>query len=268
MGPASGILAAHQILAGNEIRYWLDSGSLLGLIRVGQEIAWDSDIDVGIWESETSNTSHALKKLRSRGYRVSWRSYRGLIYGFTIEANNQDLLRPIHIHIYFQHGHIAWSPQTVVAYRQISRADADNGFAPWPRTRKALLYLREMARARQTGSLARKIWNYGVCYPAWGSLVMVRNRLERQLWNTLWPFSTMYAIYTWIIPEYFFSQLEHRTIEDIPIPVPRSPEDYLSTRYNEWQTPIKDWCYWIDDNCIVPKVPEEAIPDLAKQRMG
>ncbi|MFW5993351.1 MAG: LicD family protein, partial [Desulfohalobiaceae bacterium] len=193
---ASGILAAHQILDASGVQYWLDSGSLLGLIREGQEIAWDSDIDLGIWESQVPKAFKILKDLRSQGYRVSWRSYRGLTYGFSVEADKKDLLRPIHIHVYFKHGHIAWSPQTV-AYQQISRANANIGFALWPRTRKALLYLRDMARTRQTGSTAQKLWKYGFCYPAWGSLVMLRNRLDRQLWSSLWPFSTIYTIYTW-----------------------------------------------------------------------
>ena len=35
-----------------EINYWVDSGTLLGLVRDGKLIKGDNDIDISVWESE------------------------------------------------------------------------------------------------------------------------------------------------------------------------------------------------------------------------
>ena len=44
----------------NEINYWIDSGTLLGLVRDGKLIEGDNDIDVGVWETEINKIENWL----------------------------------------------------------------------------------------------------------------------------------------------------------------------------------------------------------------
>ena len=39
----------------HEINYWLDSGTLLGLMRDGRLLESDRDLDIGIWDTERAS---------------------------------------------------------------------------------------------------------------------------------------------------------------------------------------------------------------------
>ena len=41
-----------NLLNENKISYWVCHGTLLGLIRDGNLIPWDHDIDLAVWEHE------------------------------------------------------------------------------------------------------------------------------------------------------------------------------------------------------------------------
>jgi phosphorylcholine metabolism protein LicD len=42
----------HRILVENNIKYWVDGGSLLGAIRHDGIIPWDDDIDIGVFDKD------------------------------------------------------------------------------------------------------------------------------------------------------------------------------------------------------------------------
>jgi hypothetical protein len=46
-----------RVLETFEIRYWLEGGSLLGAVRHGDIIPWDSDVDIGVHEDDLSKMS-------------------------------------------------------------------------------------------------------------------------------------------------------------------------------------------------------------------
>lgn len=261
---SSGLLAMQEILREWGFSYWLDSGSLLGLIRDGEEISWDSDIDLGIWERDVPRVLFALPELHARGYRVSHRKYRGRVYGFTIEDRRGRKFRPIHMHVYFRQGDVAWSPQTVT-YRPVDHVRRRIGFAPWPRVQRLLTHIQEGVAARREGTLLQRVWRYAFCLPLWGIVVVARQPLDRQWWDRLWPLSTMHTVYTWVIPARHFEQLDQWELAGATIPIPSDVEAYLSARYGDWRTPVEDWCYWTDDGCLVPERPEDVVARLAAE---
>ena len=256
--PHDGLLEMQRLLEEWEFSYWLDSGSLLGLIRDGGEIAWDSDIDLGIWERDVPRVLFALPELHARGYKVSYRKYRGRVYGFTIKDKAGQRFRPIHIHVYFRSGDIAWSPQTV-KYRPVNREHDGEGFAPWPRLRRLMIGVQQGAATHREGTAMQQIWRKAVCLPVWAVVVMARRRLDRTWWDRLWPLSSMHTVYTWIVPARFFDHLEAWPHGAGAIPIPSETEAYLAARYGDWRTPVEDWCYWTDDGCLVKRRPEEAL---------
>ena len=257
----TGLVTAHRLLADHDVPYWLDSGSLLGLIRDGEEIPWDSDIDVGIWANDVYRFEADWRALDRAGYRVTARRYRGSVYGYTIYDRDRGGFRPIHIHVYFRAGETAWSPQTV-AYQPVARAHAIDSFAPWPAVRSVLHYVKSEARQRNRGTLEKRLWRWGVCLGPWVALALVRNRLERQHWARIWPYSTIYAMHTWVIPARHFTEVEGVRVGGVEIPVPGDVEAYLSRRYGDWRKPVADWCYWTDDGCLYPGEPEEVLKGI------
>ncbi|ADH86496.1 LicD family protein [Desulfurivibrio alkaliphilus AHT 2] len=258
---APSLWAGVDLLNKHGIRYWLDSGSLLGLVRDGAEIPWDSDIDLGIWADDMARLMEALPEIKRIGYEVSVRHYRGILYGCTIKQINGNDMRPIHVHVYFRHDDLAWSPQTVLFAPNGRGERAKVGFSPWPALRRLILYLREEARQRKVAdaALLHRMWRWGVCFPLWGGFVVTRNRFDREHWCSLWPFSVLYAMYTWVVPARHFDTLDTINHDGVEIPVPSEVETYLRLRYHDWRRPVQDWCYWTDDGCIKPAPPEEVI---------
>lgn len=250
----------HDLVAPLVSSYWFDSGTLLGLIRDGREIEWDSDCDIGIWDDDLDRLLSHLPRLRSQGYRTSYRRYNGRIYGVTIHFPAPGLL-PVHIHVYFRHKEIAWSPQTV-GFKPYERANVLEGFKRSRFWRNFLLLTRTGALERRRGNVIARSIKWGIYYPLWGAFVIARNCLDRQHWATVPPFSALYSIYTWIIPSSHFTDLETIVHEGHALSVPANPDQYLTRRYGNWKVPVADWCYWTDDSCIVPCPPEIALQNV------
>lgn len=257
MEPGGSLAAAIGPIVTSLDHYWLDSGSLLGLVRSGSLIGWDSDIDLGVWEDEIPRIEAALPALRARGLKISSRRYRGQIYGYSIDHPNRTLL-PVHIHVFFRRGDIAWSPQTV-AYAQHDRANLTSGFTGSAHLRPLLWHIKSGALYERGGTMIQRAVRKLVYLPIWAGVVGFRNLLPRHLWSSVWPLSAMYATYTWMIPAKYLDTLTMVPHEGMSISIPVQAESYLARRYGDWRTPQRDWCYWTDDGCIVPQPPETAL---------
>lgn len=64
------LLKAIDIFDIYNVEYQLDYGTLLGLVRDGDLIAWDRDIDISIPSSQIENLRRTLWRFRSRGWLV------------------------------------------------------------------------------------------------------------------------------------------------------------------------------------------------------
>ena len=65
----------------NGIRYWIDSGTLLGAVRYGGYIPWDDDIDVGMLREDYDKFSEAFNKANEK-------------YKFVCYENRKDFYLP------------------------------------------------------------------------------------------------------------------------------------------------------------------------------
>lgn len=65
-----------SILNNCEIEYWLEGGTLLGIIRENRLLPWDNDIDLSIMSNQISKSDTLFKSLQNAGFRVRIRKFK------------------------------------------------------------------------------------------------------------------------------------------------------------------------------------------------
>lgn len=60
----------HEVLNQFKITHWLSHGTMLGVYREGNFIAWDDDIDLGLYFSQREAIKPALEELKRRGFYI------------------------------------------------------------------------------------------------------------------------------------------------------------------------------------------------------
>ena len=212
-----------DLLTKNGIKFWIDSGTLLGLVREGRVIEGDHDIDLSMWSSNEPLLEKILPAVKNRGYSISVKSYRGLNfkYKFAPKFKNSSLV--IDISLFRPEGDHAWCPQVYC----MPYPFAANHKGP-------AYYLRALPRKMIQEIFIRK------------SKVTVTN----------WPWPLSYKIYIVWIPKKYFEETIHL---DGNIPAPKNYEDYLAFRYGQWEIPRDDWFFIFDDGAIKQVSPETKV---------
>lgn len=75
-----------------DIEYWLDMGTLLGAIRDGKFIPWDTDIDLGIWHKNIDRIITVCKELHKKFDIIYYESH--------ISVQKEGFPIPIQISLY------------------------------------------------------------------------------------------------------------------------------------------------------------------------
>ncbi len=63
------------VLEKNNIEFWLDSGTLLGIVRENRLLPWDNDVDLSIKEEYLDQLLSSLSDISSLGYRVRSKTF-------------------------------------------------------------------------------------------------------------------------------------------------------------------------------------------------
>ncbi|MEB8386330.1 LicD family protein [Rhodobacteraceae bacterium KMM 6894] len=244
------VLRATVILAQRLTHFWLDSGSLLGPLRDGGPIAWDSDLDFGAWEDQLPLMETLAEELRAHGIKVTSRIYRGRNFGYTIKLPK---MKPLHVHINYRQGDTLWRPQTISYYRK-TRPEMAKYFPGHNRTRRAMQLTYAVHKHKKSRHpTARKVLSL-----IWRVFVRTRSRYPREVWSTRYPFRLLHRTACWVLPAHHFDHLSQLTLNDINVPMPSAPETYLALRYGKnWDVPQSDWIYWLDDGGLKLSTPEE-----------
>jgi len=241
-----------NLLDAHNIPYWVDYGTLLGLMREGDLLKKgrkipDSDIDISMWSKYEPRLQSILPLVEQRGYVVRKYSYNGLIYKYYFIPKVIDLTHHsvafIDISLWWTHGDYAWSPD----YYPLN-----------PEKHRLIRYLFEkLGVVRYLFFLVRSVlWG-------WSKLQI---RFMRK-WITVdlcvWPWSAFYEVGTNWIPRSYFDNTTRAKHFDVLLP--RDWERYLEFRYGNWKVPVEEWRYWLDDRKgFQRKTPHEIIKNRSK----
>jgi len=203
------------------VNYWLNAGTLLGIVRDQCLISSDRDMDIGIWDEEVPKALSAIQRLADAGYgQMSTRSYEGNICKIKIKPTSENGSRLVDIDVYRRSGDFAWCPQPV------SRAG------------QRVLGLRSVKTVYN--ALSRFIRR-------WQNNGMGGARVSPML----------YQVHTWWIPRHYFEDVVSIELDGCRMLVPRESESYLEYRYGNWRVPQPGWNALADDPTLVRTPPAQ-----------
>ena len=214
---------------------WLDQGTLLGVIREGDLLKTDHDLDLGMWAEDYRKAGREIvSRLRKKGvfietykpHQLSITDLQGSLNMINIAFYRREKGWAVKEVYYPASGAVAeWLIGTV---RFCAHAGAGTLKKKLPPGRKKALL---MAAATV---IPVPLWNF-LCYSAGRSQYYFRPSFKMA------------------VDEAFFLDLETVSVEDINLPVPGNPESYLELKYGpDWRRPREDWLYWQDDGAIIP----------------
>ncbi len=167
-----------NLLDENHIDYWLEGGTLLGIIRENRLLPWDNDIDLSIKEEEFNKVAEIINK---SNYRIRYREF---------EKDDSPFVKGV--------------------TRQI------------------------------------KIRNYKYKFFR-GDVVLeifVKFRKDEQYFWQVGPKKKS-------VPAYFYDKLAKFSFNSKEYLVPAQYKEYLTFRYGDWETPVKEWDTFTDDKAVL-----------------
>ena len=210
----------NRILGIQEIRYWIDAGLLLGAVRDGKIIPWDTDIDFGILYGDTRELLQRISAFKRGGY--------------TIHVTDNL--------IYVVRGSIAasfiiYQPKGEVCFRVYRHS-------PNFCLRKLRKFY-DMATYREFQSIHGKTMKLAYFF----STPRFMRRFIRRLVLKLWEFCGEYHVK--VIPKHFYENLDVITFYGMKFNTPSPVEDYLAFRYGEdWLKPKPNWNHLSEDGSV------------------
>jgi hypothetical protein len=231
-----------KILNESRLKWWIDSGTLLGLYRDNQFLPNDADIDLGILcrSGEEAVVENLIMRLASHNFRCVrfvWGNRK--CYKYKLIPRDKFPYK-LDVQVYSENGTIAVSPQVV--------KNTQN---------KTLLHcLQQLLLDWRKGNTVRPKRTVR------GMLMYFSYRLARIFLlrkNTTIDVRDLcpkfYNMLKWVIPIHFLNQVGDDVLNGYN--VPNNIEKYLAYRYGDWRIPVKQWNFTQDDGAIQTTSVEE-----------
>lgn len=224
------LLQLKRIMDKNGVKFWLDSGTLLGIVREGCFISGDNDIDIGIWKEDEEKFDVG-----------------GPLYS-ELEDNNYDL--------YFLNDKIVIEKDSIPI----------NASVFFVRDGEALREKYLLHGRNKIGKILRMFWwlcfvrYYGKTFKKPKTAVVkifhfiIPTSVRKILAITTTKIASRYfdcSEIIWSVPIKFFKNFSELEFAGDKFMVPKEVEKYLEFHYGaDWRTPKKEWSALRQDGAV------------------
>jgi phosphorylcholine metabolism protein LicD len=177
------LLRTKGLLERKGIPYWIESGTLLGLVRDGAPLAYAKNVNIGI-------PAEYIENLR---------------------AINPYCLPP-----------------------HVLKRSFDRSGIEWIQGYECNFYLRPAIPVRR-------------------SAIAVHITPRHRAGDTVRWIDGVDGRTCKAVSSRFYEELDAITVKGVTFPVPHDTEEYLTGRYGDWRTPVRDWNTNVDDGAIVDR---------------
>ncbi|MFC1480300.1 LicD family protein [Candidatus Omnitrophota bacterium] len=212
------------------VEFWLDLGALLGAIREGKLISWDTDVDLTTWQKNTAKVAIAFQELRKQGFVLEHSRY-----GISIRDRNSSLTIGL------------WQ---IVGDKATIRWGGFNS-SPWLGKFLSVLFWAVLAPhysrvALKAASNLKELIYF--------TLARLSSFMPGRIVTYVKRIQTKFGEQTiWLVPAEYFTNLTTIDFYGMKIKAPAKTEEYLSYRYGkDWRVPRKDWVTARDDGAVFP----------------
>lgn len=217
--------ATVAVLKAQSVPYWIDCGTLLGLVRDQKIIPWDDDMELGAWLSDKPLFDACRSRFEAAGLVVT-----------VDKPDKLGLQLPDGLPYRFR----------VLFYDRREHCAARGGLVGVTRLGHVLDFTRRtLADAEKSSSST----------PASGALRKLSAQLARVLPGVarrtllfLLERAPVRMRHRWEIPAHYFEQTRTVMFYDFDALIPADADGYLTHKYGpDWGQPTR---YWVDHTCI------------------
>jgi len=208
-----------RLLNKYKLDWFLDSGSLLGIIRDNKLLDWDNDLDVSVKDYDERKFEKLKEEFEKENFKVKFRHFDDILGECKIyPLKDCKFDKPIDIKIFHKSKKYYWSP---TIYAKNVENDCLKDYIILGLKIPFLL----MLKIFKSPVFLEKITSF-----------------------------LFYKTGTWFIPNEYIKKTKY--LEKTKIRIPGKYKKYLEFRYGKnWKKPIKKWRYTRDDKGIKLKSP-------------
>lgn len=209
----------------NDIKFWLDSGTLLGAVRDGKIIEWDGDVDLGTWNRDATQIISTFPEFKRRGFDVI----------LNRKHVTMSIIRSgcsINFSLYRERGNYAWTQWTHMLKTTVEKI-----------LNRGVNILSVRTYAKQEGAFTRKIKHLSSLLP-----LALKKLVASTALLLLYSLGYVFPV---VVPKHYFEKLSTIQFYGMEFNIPSDAEKYLEYRYgSNWKTPIRKWVCYKDDGAV------------------
>ncbi len=206
------------------VNYWVDSGTLLGLIRDDCLLDGDKDIDIGIWSEDEEKILSAFNSYFKDDYSLKKYYFKRKIYKLKFIPICAGK-RKVDINLFTRYRGFAWCFQSLFFRKK----------------NKLFYYLMAMIEHVFTAKYIN---------------------ISTNLFYGKYPLLLLRRPGFWKVPIEHFENTENLNFQGIDIKTPSDIDKYLSLRYGNWRIAKSNWNFMTDDGLLRRKFPKKILEKL------
>ncbi len=207
-----------------KVDYWVDSGTLLGLVREGCLLDGDNDIDIGVWSEDEKKILLAFDLYFKDDYSLKKYYFKNKIFKLKFIPICAEK-RKIDICLFNRYRGFAWCFQSLFFRKK----------------NKPFYYLMAIIEHVFTAKYINNSSN--LFYGKYPLLLFRRPGF-------------------WKVPLQHFENTENFNFQGIDIKTPSDTDKYLSLRYGDWRSAKSNWNFMTDDGLLIRKFPNKLLEKL------